>query len=124
MKINTNLKMLQVQNLYALRFSGDNVMDEKDEAKQILSTKYQWSKEALRRALNPTPKEARDRPYVRFEGEELTPEQANAIQLLRNEGWELRKIALALSVPDAQVAKFLYNRKMLGDSIEKQFPDE
>jgi len=98
-------------------------MNEKDEARQLLLTKYQWNKEAVRLALNPTSKEAKDRPYVRFEGEELTPEQANAIQFLRREGWELPKIALALSVPDAQVAKFLYNRKMLGDSIEKQFPD-
>jgi hypothetical protein len=98
-------------------------MTEKDEVTQILSTKYQWSKGAVRRALNPTPKEAKDRPFLRFEGEELTPEQVNAIQFLRREGWELPKIALALSISDAQVAKFLYNRKMLGDTIKKQFPD-
>ena len=60
---------------------------------------------------------------MRFEGEELTPQQANIIQFLRKEGWELPKIALALSVSDAQVGKVLYNRKMLGDIIKKEFPD-
>jgi hypothetical protein len=98
-------------------------MNEKEEAKRILITKWHHSEEQARMAIYPTRKEAKDRPFLRFEGEELSPEQANAIRCLRDEGWELPKIALALSVPDAQVGKLLYNRKVFGDIIKKQFPD-
>ena len=98
-------------------------MNEKEEARQILMNKYQWSKEAIRLALNPTTREAKDRPFLRFDGEELTPEQANIVRFLRDEGWELPKIALALSVPDAQVGKLLYNRKVLDEMIKKHVDD-
>ena len=42
-------------------------------------TKYQWSKEAVRRALNPTQKELRIDLFYALKVKELTPEQANAI---------------------------------------------
>jgi len=97
-----------------------NTVNEKEEAKTILMNKYNWDEKAVRAALNPTPRQAKDRGFLTFQGEEVNPEQVSAIRFLKDEGWDLHKIALAVPVPEAQVAKVLYNRKILGDIIKEQ----
>jgi hypothetical protein len=95
-------------------------MDEKEEAKAILRNKYQWSEAAIKAALNPTLRQAKDRGFINWEGEEVNPEQISSLRFLKDEGWEVSKIAKAISKPEAQIAKVLSNRKMLGDFIDEQ----
>lgn len=64
-----------------------------------------WGEGAVKAALEPTSRQARDRAAIPIA--EVNPEQHAAILCLYREGWRLHDIGLAIPVPESEIGKVL-----------------
>lgn len=74
------------------------------EARKILLDN-EWTEGAIKRALNPTPRQARERAFIPIAN--VNPEQHAAIRALHLKGWGAHDIGLVIPVPEAEIARVL-----------------
>jgi hypothetical protein len=92
-------------------------------AKEIL-LRDGWDELAIRQALHPRMRAGRvvsegGRSFIPIA--QVNPEQFAAITWLFRVGWDVHKIAEAVPVPEAEVARLLTTRKHLDDWVSENF---
>jgi len=77
-----------------------------------------WGEDSISRALNPTPKQAAERGMIPMA--DMNPEQWNAIELLKIDGWAFEDIAKALPVPASEIVRQYRAKQALAEYAERE----
>lgn len=91
----------------------------KAQARSILKEQWRWSDAAVGRALNPTRKQAAERPPVSIKSVALNPERIQAVRILHLRGWSIPDIAEALGVSERKVSRYVSVMCQIREMIEE-----